>query len=79
MSQMRKDVFTAGWVIVAETNKVDVSQFHFERFRRETAFCPFCETNEAATPAEVFSIRSPGSYPMRQGGPCGSYPIRIHD
>ncbi len=67
MSQMRKDIFTGGWVVVAETDTVRPSDFHFERFTRETTFCPFCETNEAATPPEVFAIRSPGSFSNRPG------------
>ncbi|MFI5094916.1 MAG: galactose-1-phosphate uridylyltransferase [Candidatus Acidiferrales bacterium] len=67
MSQMRKDIFTGSWVIVAETDTVRPSDFHFKRFVRETMFCPFCETNEAATPPEVFAIRSPGSSPNGPG------------
>lgn len=67
MSQMRKDIFTGGWVIVAETTTVRPSDFHFRRFVRETTFCPFCETNEAATPPEIFAIRSPGSKPDGPG------------
>ncbi len=61
MSQMRKDVFTGRWVIMAETTTVQPSDFHFKRFVRETRFCPFCETNEACTPPEVFAIRNAGS------------------
>ena len=61
MSQMRKDIFTGGWVIVAETDAVRPSDFHFKRFTRDTTFCPFCETNEASTPPEIFAIRRPGS------------------
>lgn len=61
MSQMRKDVFTGRWVVMAETTTVQPSDFHFKKFARETTFCPFCETNEASTPPEVFAIRSPGS------------------
>ena len=34
MSQMRKDIFTGSWVIVAETNTVRPSDFHFQRFVR---------------------------------------------
>ena len=67
MSQMRKDIFTGSWVIVAETNTVRPSDFHFKRFARGTMFCPFCETNEAATPLEVFAIRNPGSSPNGPG------------
>jgi len=61
MSQMRKDVFTGRWVIVAETGAVQPTDFRFKPFRRDAAFCPFCETNEASTPPEVFAIRRPGS------------------
>ncbi len=35
MSQMRKDIFTSSWVIVAETNTVRPSDFYFKRFVRE--------------------------------------------
>ena len=67
MSQMRKDIFTGGWVIVAETDTVTPADFDFKRFTRETRFCPFCETNEASTPPEVFAIRNPGSSPNGPG------------
>ncbi|MBZ5685534.1 MAG: DUF4921 family protein [Acidobacteriia bacterium] len=58
---MRKDVFTGRWVIMADSTAVRPSDFHFDRFFKETTFCPFCETNEASTPPEVFAIRKPGS------------------
>jgi len=58
MSQMRKDVFTGRWVIVADTATVRPTDFRFKKFVRDAAFCPFCETNEASTPPEVFAIRS---------------------
>jgi len=64
---MRKDVFTGGWVITAETEAVRPTDFRFKRFSRETTFCPFCETNEASTPPEVFAIRRPGSLPNGPG------------
>lgn len=67
MSQMRKDVFTGRWVIVADTNTVHPSSFRFKPFQRNAAFCPFCETNEASTPPEVFAIRRPGSMANRPG------------
>jgi UDPglucose--hexose-1-phosphate uridylyltransferase len=67
MSQMRKDVFTGRWVIMDEATTVKPSDFHFKKFVKETTFCPFCETNEASTPPEVFAIRKPGSCPNRPG------------
>ncbi len=44
MSQLRKDVFTGQWVIVAETEAVQPRAFRFKKFTRETTFCPFYET-----------------------------------
>ena len=67
MSQIRKDVFTGRWVIMAETTTVQLSDFHFKRFIRDPTFCPFCENNEASTPLEVFAIRNPGSSPNGPG------------
>jgi len=61
MSQLRKDVFTGRWVIVAEADVVRPSDFHFKRFTRESTFCPFCETHEASTPPEISAIRQAGS------------------
>src|SRR5512135_643905 len=61
MSQMRKDVFTGRWVIMAETDTVRPTDFQFKPFTRGDGFCPFCEANEASTPPEVFAIRQPGS------------------
>jgi len=67
MSQMRKDVFTGRWVIMAATTTLQPADFHFKKLARETTFCPFCETNEASTPPEVFAIRNPGSSPNGPG------------
>jgi len=67
MSQMRKDVFTDRWAIVAETNILQALDLPFKKLTKEGSFCPFCENNEAATPPEVFAIRSPGSFPNRPG------------
>jgi len=64
---MRKDVFSGRWVIMADTTTVRPSDFHFKRFVRETTFCPFCETNEASTPPEVFAIRHPDSHANSPG------------
>jgi UDPglucose--hexose-1-phosphate uridylyltransferase len=64
---MRKDIFTGRWVIVEETATVRPSDFHFQKFVRGTTFCPFCETNEASTPPEVFAVRKPGSRPNGPG------------
>jgi UDPglucose--hexose-1-phosphate uridylyltransferase len=67
MSQMRKDIFTDRWVIVEEGEGLQPADFHFKKFARNTGFCPFCESNEAATPPEVFAIRNRGSSPNGPG------------
>ena len=59
---MRKDIFTDRWVIVAEPDGLQPVNFHFKKFKKDKKFCPFCENNEAATPPEIFAIRSPGSF-----------------
>ena len=67
MSQMRKDVFTGRWVIMAETDTVSPADFQFKPVTRGDDFCPFCETNESSTPPEVFAIRSVGSLANKPG------------
>jgi hypothetical protein len=57
MSQMRKDIFTDRWVIVADGDGLQTRDFHFKKFARSTGSCVFCERNESATPGEVFAIR----------------------
>jgi UDPglucose--hexose-1-phosphate uridylyltransferase len=61
MTQMRKDVLTGRWVIVADPGPISPAEFHFKRVVRDSTFCPFCETNEALTPPEVFAIRPDGA------------------
>ena len=60
-------LFTDRWVIVEEGEELQPTDFHFKKFARDTGFCPFCESNEAATPPEVFAIRNPGSSPNGPG------------
>ena len=61
MSELRMDIFSNRWVIVAETDVLRPTDLSFRRVTRETTFCPFCETNEASTPPEVFAVRKGGS------------------
>ena len=67
MSQMRKDIFTDRWVIVADGDGMPPIDLHFEKLARDTGFCPFCESNEATTPEEVFAIRNRPSSPNGPG------------
>jgi len=67
MSQMRKDIFTDRWVIVADADSADPANFRYKKFIRGKGFCPFCEGNEASTPPEVFAIRKPGTQANTRG------------
>ncbi len=67
MSNMRKDIFTGRWVIVADGDGLQPTDFHFKKFVRDTGFCPFCEHNEATTPEGVFVIRNHQSSPNGPG------------
>jgi hypothetical protein len=67
MSQMRKDIFTDHWAIVDDGDGLQPTDFHFKKFTKDTGFCPFCESNEGATPGEVFAIRNRASSPNGPG------------
>lgn len=64
MSELRKDLVTGRWVIVATERSKRPDDFRpasAEVRDGAAAFCPFCEGNESKTPPEVFSLRRPGT------------------
>ncbi len=61
MSEMRKDILSGRWVIVDQATADEASRFPFQPFTQGAAPCPFCETQEASTPPEVFALRRPDS------------------
>lgn len=68
MPELRHDPLQKRWIVIAP-----------ERVRHPgtpdtatSAFCPFCAGNESATPAEIHSIRAPGS---RRNDP--SWSVRV--
>jgi UDPglucose--hexose-1-phosphate uridylyltransferase len=64
MSELRKDLVTGRWVIVATERSKRPDDFRpaaVEVRDGAAAFCPFCEGNETKTPPEVFALRSPGT------------------
>jgi len=67
MSELRKDIFTGRWVVVASEPAVDPSGFLFRRFSRQPGPCDFCEGRETATPAEIYAERAPGAPPNGPG------------
>jgi UDPglucose--hexose-1-phosphate uridylyltransferase len=69
MSELRKDIVSGRWVIIASERGKRPDDFRPAQTKKEEAisgFCPFCEGSEAKTPPEVFSIRRRGT---RKNGP----------
>jgi UDPglucose--hexose-1-phosphate uridylyltransferase len=70
MSELRQDIATKRWVIVAQERAKRPHQFvrqmptQVEPAHRDD--CPFCEGNEGKTPPEVFAMRA-GSEPNAPG------------
>lgn len=71
MSELRKDLVSGRWVIIATERSKRPDDF---RPRGAAApapevvgFCPFCEGNEGKTPPEVFSLRAAGTAPDSPG------------
>jgi UDPglucose--hexose-1-phosphate uridylyltransferase len=70
MSELRKDIITGRWVILASERGKRPDDFRPaqpEKKEEVPAFCPFCEGNESKTPPEVASLRKRGSGPDRPG------------
>ena len=60
MSELRKDPIVNRWVIIAAERGRRPSDFKAEAETPKSEGCPFCEGNEAKTPAEIFALRDPG-------------------
>lgn len=70
MSQLRQDIFSGRWVIIAAERSKRPDDFRPPAEERKTTFagfCPFCEGNEGKTPPEVYSYRKNGSKPDHPG------------
>ncbi len=64
MSELRKDIVSGRWVIIASERSKRPDDFRPAQTRKTepvSGFCPFCEGSEAKTPPEVFSIRRRGT------------------
>lgn len=64
MSELRKDIISARWVIIASERSKRPDDFRPaqpEKSEAAAGFCPFCEGNETKTPPEVFSLRRNGT------------------
>jgi UDPglucose--hexose-1-phosphate uridylyltransferase len=70
MSELRKDIISGHWVILASERGKRPDDFRpagLEKKEEVPAFCPFCEGNESKTPPEVASLRKRGSRPDKPG------------
>lgn len=70
MSELRQDIATKRWVIVAKERAKRPHQFLKQATVQEEPDhrddCPFCEGNETRTPPEVYALRN-GSEPNQPG------------
>ncbi len=71
MSELRKDLISGRWVIIAteRSKRPDDFRPHAAAAPAPEAagFCPFCEGNEGKTPPEVFALRAAGTGPDTPG------------
>ncbi len=70
MSELRQDIFSGRWVIIAAERSKRPDDFRPASEKKEipsSGFCPFCEGNESKTPPEVYSYRKNSSKPNRPG------------
>jgi len=71
MSELRKDLVSGRWVIIATERSKRPDDFRpgggGAPVPEAVGFCPFCEGSEGKTPPEVFALRSPGTAPDSPG------------
>ncbi|MDH7511646.1 MAG: galactose-1-phosphate uridylyltransferase [Clostridiales bacterium] len=70
MSELRKDIISGRWVIIAAERGKRPDDFRpapVEKIKEPAGFCPFCEGNESKTPREVYALRKNGKRPDRPG------------
>jgi UDPglucose--hexose-1-phosphate uridylyltransferase len=70
MTELRKDIISGRWVIIASERSKRPDDFRPAQSPEKEAvpmFCPFCEGNESKTPPEVASVRKHGTRPNHPG------------
>ncbi|MGZ5453848.1 MAG: galactose-1-phosphate uridylyltransferase [Candidatus Aminicenantales bacterium] len=71
MSELRKDLISGRWVIIATERSKRPDDFRphgaVAPAPEAAGFCPFCEGNEGKTPPEVFALRAAGTAPDSPG------------
>jgi UDPglucose--hexose-1-phosphate uridylyltransferase len=68
MPELRKDLVTGRWVIIATERGKRPSDFKPEPAEvQDTANCPFCAGHEGMTPPEIYALRPGGTKPNTSG------------
>src|SRR5436190_1327209 len=67
MSELRKDPIVGRWVIIAPDRAKRPIAMKNEPSPTGSAFCPFCEGNEANTPFEILAYRDRTAKPNEGG------------
>jgi len=71
MSELRKDLVSGRWVIIATERSKRPDDFRpqgaIAPVPEAAGFCPFCAGNEGKTPPEVFALRAAGTAPDSPG------------
>ncbi len=69
MSELRRDPIVGRWIIIAPEQAKKENNFIEKKLSDETkvAYCPFCESHELKTPAEIFAFRKDNSKPNTAG------------
>ena len=71
MSELRKDLISGRWVIIATERSKRPDDFRpaagQPRAEEARGFCPFCMGNEGKTPPEVYALREAGTSPDTPG------------
>jgi UDPglucose--hexose-1-phosphate uridylyltransferase len=68
LPELRKDIITGRWVIIATERSKRPQDFRSEQQAPSgELFCPFCEGHESKTPPEVLAVRRNGAGPDSPG------------
>jgi len=60
MPELRKDLITEGWVIIATERAKRPHEFAQQPVEPDAGTCPFCPGNESQTPPELWAVRARG-------------------
>jgi UDPglucose--hexose-1-phosphate uridylyltransferase len=72
MTELRKDLITREWVVIARERVKRPGDFNHQRqeavvVTKDHSVCPFCEGNEAMTPSEICAVRDISTRPDSPG------------